>query len=106
MIERKSRFGELFQLFKEVGQNEVLFNMIDWRETIVSAVEMIGFDNSDKFFRDETPLNQMVTQLETMPIEMQQQVVPMMMQVVQQQVQQMQMQQQMMQQAPQVQGVA
>jgi hypothetical protein len=106
MIERKSRFGELFQLFKEVGQNEVLFNMIDWRETIIAAVEMIGFDNSDKFFRDETPLNQMVTQLESMPIEMQQQVVPMMMQVVQQQVQQMQMQQQMMQQVPQVQGVA
>ena len=97
LVERKARFGELFNLFKEVGANDVLFNMIDWRETITSAVEMIGFDNSDKFFKADTPLQQMVSQLEQMPPQMQQQLVPVMQNAAQQYVQQMQMQQQMMQ---------
>lgn len=48
LIERKQRFSDLFNLFKEVGANDVLFNMINWREVITQAVEMIGIDNSDK----------------------------------------------------------
>ena len=71
--------------------------MIDWKETITSAVEMIGFDNTDKFFKDDTPLAQMVSKLEQMPPEAQQQLVPVMQNAAQQFIQQMQMQQQMMQ---------
>lgn len=98
MAERKSKFQELFQLFKEVGQNDVLFKMIDWKETIVKAVEMIGFDNSDSFFAPETPLHQMMSQIEQMPPQMQEQLGGAMMQAAQQQMQQIQMQQQMMKQ--------
>lgn len=102
LIERKARFNELFNLFKEVGANDILFQMIDWKETITSAVEMIGFDNTDKFFKDETPLAQMVARLEQMPPQMQEQLVPVMQNAAQKYVNQMQMQQQMMQQAPQM----
>lgn len=76
LIERKQRFSDLFNLFKEVGANDILFNMINWREVITQAVEMIGIDNSDKFFKPETPISQMFTQLEQMPEQMQQQLAP------------------------------
>lgn len=94
VIERKTRFNELFTLFKEVGANDVLFKMIDWKEVIITAVEMIGFDNTDKFFKPETPLSQMIEQLQAMPEPMQQQLMPALMQTVQQFMQMQQMNQQ------------
>ncbi len=50
LFERKSRFGELFQIFQGVAQDPEMRQMIDWREVIETAVEMVGFDNPDKFF--------------------------------------------------------
>lgn len=93
LIERKQRFSDLFNLFKEVGANDVLFNMINWKEVITQAVEMIGFDNSDKFFKEETPINQLFTQLEQMPEPIQQQLTPVIQQAIQGFMQNMQMQQ-------------
>ncbi len=101
LIERKQRFNDLFNLFKEIGANDVLFNMINWREVITQAVEMIGFDNSDKFFKEDTPINQLFTQLEQMPEPMQEQLAPVIQQAIQGFMQNMQMQQ-MQQQAQQL----
>lgn len=72
LIERKARFNELFNLFKEVGANDVLFNMIDWKEIITSAVEMIGFDNTDKFFKDDSEIDKVAEFIKQLPPELQQ----------------------------------
>lgn len=61
------------------------------------AVEMIGFDNSDKFFKEDTPINQLFTQLEQMPEPMQEQLAPVIQQAIQGFMQNMQMQQQLQQ---------
>jgi hypothetical protein len=103
VLERKAKFNELYQLFTQIGQDPEMRRMIDWKETIITAVEMIGFDNSDKFFLDDTPINQLTQVIETMPEQLQQQVVGQFMGYLQQL--QMQMQQPQVQQ-PQMQGVA
>ena len=92
--DRKSKFQEIFQLFQAVGQNQELFNLIEWKEVIVTAVEMVGFDNTDKFFKQDTPAQQFADQLKQIPQQMQQQVVGMFSQQLQQMQQQYQMQQQ------------
>jgi hypothetical protein len=92
--DRKAKFQEIFQLFQAVGQNQQLFALIDWKEVIVTAVEMVGFDNTDKFFVEDTPAQQFSEQLKQIPPQMQQQVVGMFSQQLQQMAQQYQMQQQ------------
>ena len=94
MNDRKAKVNELFQLFNAVGQSPELSQMIDWKETITTYVECIGFDNPDKFFKDETPAEQFATQLKQVPQEMQEQVVGQFSQELQQMAQQFQMQQQ------------
>ena len=91
VLERKAKFNELYQLFTQIGQDPEMRRMIDWKETIITSVEMIGFDNSDKFFLDDTPINQLTQVIETMPEQLQQQVVGQFMGYLQQL--QMQMQQ-------------
>lgn len=73
--------------------------MINWREVITQAVEMIGFDNSDKFFNPETPTAKLLTQVEQLPEELQNQLAPVLQQAIQGFMQNMQMQQMQMQQA-------
>jgi hypothetical protein len=68
--------------------------MIDWKEVIVTLVETVGYDNTDKFFADETPAQQFTEQLKQIPEQMQAQVVQMFSQQLQQMMQQQQMQQQ------------
>lgn len=94
IIDRKSKFKEMFELFNSVGQNEELFKMIDWHEVLTSAVEMIGYDNSDKFFVDQTPEQQAFEEFKGLPDEVKQQVLPVFQQVTQQTMQQFQQQQQ------------
>ena len=66
--------------------------MIDWKEVIVTLVETVGYDNTDKFFADETPAEQFSGQLKQLPPEIQQQIIPMFAQQLQQMQQQQQMQ--------------
>lgn len=94
MADRKNKVNELFQLFQAVGQSPELSQMIDWKETITTYVECIGFDNPDKFFKDATPAEQFAEQLKQVPQEMQEQVVGQFSQELQQMAQQYQMQQQ------------
>ena len=92
--DRKLKVQQLYDIFKSVGEHPQLFTMIDWKEVIVTLVETVGFDNTDKFFVDETPATQFAEQLKQIPQEMQQQVVGMFAQQLQQMMQQHQMQQQ------------
>ena len=69
--DRKSKFNELYQLFMGVAQDPELRQIISWRDVIETGVEMIGFDNSDKFFVPENKLSQIFSKLKQMPAQMQ-----------------------------------
>lgn len=92
--DRRAKFQELYQLFQGAAQMPELAQMINWKEVLTTAVEMIGFDNTDKFFVDETPTQQFGDMLQQLPQELQQQIVPVLQQFTQQFVSQAQQQQQ------------
>lgn len=102
IADRKNKVDQLFQLFNAIGQSEELSSMIDWKETITTYVECIGFDNPEKFFSEPDEIDQMAEQFKQMPDEVKQQLLPQFQQQAQQtmqQYQQMMQQQQMQQQA-------
>lgn len=90
LLEQKGKFQELFQLFTQIAQDQEMRAMCNWRELITTAVELVGFDNSDKFFMPESPLTGIYNQLLQAPAEIQEQIA----QQLQMYLQQMQMQQQ------------
>lgn len=92
--DKKQKVQQLYEIFKSVGESPNLFSMIDWKEVIVTLVETVGYDNTDKFFAEQTPVTQFSEQLKQIPQEMQAQVVQMFSQQLQQMAQQYQMQQQ------------
>lgn len=92
--DRKQKVQQLYEIFKSVGESPNLFPMIDWKEVIVTLVETVGYDNTDKFFAEESPAEQFSGQLKQIPEQMQAQVVQMFSQQLQQMMQQQQMQQQ------------
>ena len=91
---RKQKFDQVFSMMTGAAQNQQLFNMFDWKETYTTGFEMLGFDNPDKFFADETPADQFAQQLKQIPPELQQQAVQMLQQYLGQMTQQYQQQQQ------------
>ncbi len=100
--DRRAKFQELYQLFQGAAQLPELAQMIDWKEVLTTAAEMIGFDNTDKFFKDNTPAQQFTEQLNQLPPQMQEQIIPILAQQTQQvvgQIQQQEQQAQMQQEA-------
>lgn len=98
---RKSKLEQLFQVFVGAANLPELQQQIDWKEVLVTYIEGLGWDNTDKFFKDSTPAQQFGEQLNQIPPEMQEQVIghfqqeiQQFMQARQQQEQQAQMQQQ------------
>lgn len=91
---RKQKFDQVFNMMTGAAQNPQLFNMFDWKETYTTGFEMLGFDNPDKFFADETPADQFAQELKQIPPELQQQAVQMLQQYLGQMTQQYQAQQQ------------
>lgn len=98
---RKTKLEQLYQVFVGAAQLPDLAGQIDWKEVLITYVEGLGWDNTDKFFKDPTPANQFAEQLNQLPEELQGQVVghfgqelQQFMQGQQQQEQQAQMQQQ------------
>jgi len=102
LFDRKNKFKEVYDLFNAVAQNPELFKMVNWREVITTALEMTGFDNTEKFLNEDTPATQFSQELSQLPPEMQEQVV----QMFSQQLQQMQQQYQQQQQQTQMQAQA
>lgn len=91
--DRKAKFEQAFQLMSSAAANPELFQMFDWKETYTTAFEMLGFDNPEKFFRDETPVEQFAEQLKQIPPELQEQAVGELQQYFAQMVQNYQQQQ-------------
>ena len=93
ILERKAKFSELYQMAQGTAQNEQLFNMLDWHEILTTGFEMIGFDNTDKFFVPQTQIHQIMSEVEKLPQPVQDQLAPIFAQVTQGAMQQLQMQQ-------------
>lgn len=93
ILERKAKFSELYQMAQGTAQNEQLFNMLDWHEILTTGFEMIGFDNTDKFFVPQTQIHQIMSEVEKLPQPVQDQLAPVFAQVTQGAMQQLQIQQ-------------
>ena len=91
---RKQKFDQVFSMMTGAAQNPQLFNMFDWKETYTTGFEMLGFDNPDKFFADETPADKFAQEIKQIPPELQGQAVQMLQQYLGQMTQQYQAQQQ------------
>lgn len=97
---RKQKLEQLYQVFVGAANLPELQAQIDWKEVLVTYIEGLGWDNTDKFFKDESPAAQFSDQLAQLPDEVQGEVVGHFQQELQQftQMQQQQEQQQAMQQ--------
>lgn len=75
LLDRRSKSQELFQIFMNVGKDQEMRQMIDWREVITTGIEMTGFDNPEKFFKkDNDFVTKMTEEIKKLPEEMQQQI--------------------------------
>lgn len=100
--DRKGKFDQLYQLFNGLAQVPDLRGKLNWNEIATQGIELIGFDNSSKFFNDMSPVQQFAKQFEQLPQEVQQELMPQFAQATQQtmqQYQQMMQQNQMQEQA-------
>lgn len=97
---RKQKLEQLYQVFVGAANLPELQAQIDWKEVLVTYIEGLGWDNTDKFFKDESPAAQFSDQLAQLPDDVQGEVVGHFQQELQQftQMQQQQEQQQAMQQ--------
>lgn len=87
---RKSKLEQLYQIFVGAAQLPELYQQIDWKEVLVTYLEGLGWDNTDKFFKDATPAMQFSEQLNQIPQEMQEPVIAQFAQELQQMTQQYQ----------------
>lgn len=100
--DRKAKAMQLLELLTRAAQDAELRAQLNLKEGFITVAETIGYDNTDKYFKDETPATQFGEQLKQIPQEMQGQVV----QVLQGQLQQMAQQYQMQQQQAEMQAQA
>ena len=92
--DKKAKAMELLELLTRAAQDAELRQELDLKEGFIDVAETIGYDNTDKYFKEATPVQQFRDQLKQIPQEMQVQVVQMFSQQLQQMMQQQQMQQQ------------
>ena len=72
---RKAKLEQLYQIFMGAAQIPELAQKINWTEVFVTYVEGLGWDNTDKFFKDDTPATMFGEELNQIPPEMQEHVV-------------------------------
>lgn len=92
--DKKAKAMELLELLTRAAQDAELRQELDLKEGFIDVAETIGYDNTDKYFKEATPAQQFSDQLKQIPQEMQAQVVGELQQYLQQMVQRQQMQQQ------------
>ena len=90
--DKKAKAMELLELLTRAAQDPELRDQLDLKEGFVDVAETIGYDNTDKYFKEQTPAQQFADQLKQLPPEIQQQIIPMFAQQLQQMQQQQQIQ--------------
>ena len=76
LANRNAKFEQALTLMQGASQNAELFQMFNWKEIYTQAFEMLGFDNPEKFFAENTPSDELNKQLKQLPPELQQEIVP------------------------------
>ena len=102
--DKKAKAMELLELFTRAASDPELRDQLDLKEALIDVAETIGYDNTDKYFKDETPAQQFADQLKQIPQEMQGQVIQELQGQLQQMIQRYQMQQQQAQMQARAQG--
>ena len=71
LIDRRAKVQEALAMLTQAGQNPELMQRIDWEEALKFGLESIGFENVDKFFKENTPLDNLYMSLKQAPQQMQ-----------------------------------
>ena len=87
LLDRRAKFQEAFSMLNSAGNNPELAQAIDWLESLKTGLEMVGFDNADKFFKKPSEIDQVAEFIKQLPEQYQQAV----MQNIQPMLQQIQM---------------
>lgn len=72
LIDRRAKFQEAYNLLNSAGNNAELLERIDWVEAVKTGLEMVGFDNADKFFKEPSEIDQVADFVKQLPPELQQ----------------------------------
>ena len=72
LIDRRAKVQEAFNMFNAAGNNDVLSQRIDWVEVLKTGLESVGFDNADKFFTEQSEIDQVADFVKQLPPELQQ----------------------------------
>ena len=72
LIDRRAKFQEAYNLLNSAGNNAELLDRIDWVEAVKTGLEMVGFDNADKFFKEPSEIDQVANFIKQLPPELQQ----------------------------------
>lgn len=88
--DRKAKVQELYQIFQGAAQFEPTAGMVNWKEVLTTLVETVGYDNTDKFFNEESPVDQFANGLKQIPEPILQTLLPLFTQEAQRAVQQAQ----------------
>lgn len=74
--DRKTKAEQLYQLFVGAAQLPELREKLDFVEAFTTLVEALGWDNVDKFFKPDTPMQQIFDGMKQFPPEIQQAAIP------------------------------
>ena len=72
---RKAKLQQLYDVFVGAMQIPELAQKIKWEEVFVTYLEGLGWDDTDKFFKDDSPADIFAEQLKQIPPEYQEQIV-------------------------------
>lgn len=75
LIDRRAKIQEAFNMLNAAGNNQELSQKIDWVEALKTGLESVGFDNSDKFFKDISEIDQVADFVKQLPPELQQAII-------------------------------
>lgn len=60
---KKSQFNEAIALFKAAASLPDIATALDWKEVLVYGLQVIGLENTDKFFKPQAPVNPQMSNL-------------------------------------------
>lgn len=53
LADKRARFQEALELFKMAGQSPQLASQLNWKEILIKALDIVGIENSEKFFIED-----------------------------------------------------
>lgn len=72
LIDRRAKIQEAFTMLNASGSNPILAERVDWVEALKTGLESLGFDNTDKFFKEPSEVDQVADFVKQLPEDLQQ----------------------------------